>query len=106
MNSGRGLAPRAGSGAGGGSRDEAQARIDEAISALGGDLQAEGAVLDGDVVTMLVEDTKGDDLLFTGSGAKGPFRRVLLGSISKHLLRDAACPVLVVPRGSGEGGEA
>jgi len=31
---------------------------------------------------------------------------VLLGSVSTHLLRDAACPVVVVPRGSGEGGGA
>ncbi|HZV72143.1 MAG TPA: universal stress protein [Conexibacter sp.] len=38
-----------------------------------------------------------------GSRAQGPFRRVLLGSVSTHLLRDAACPVIVVPRGSGEG---
>jgi nucleotide-binding universal stress UspA family protein len=83
-------------------RDEAQRRLDEAIAALGSDVVAEGAVLEGDVVTVLTEDAQTDDLLFTGSGAKGPFRRVLLGSISTHLLRDAACPVLVVPRGSGD----
>lgn len=87
-------------------RDEARGRLDEAIAALGSDVVAEGAVLDGDIVTTLVEDAKTDDLLFTGSRAKGPFRRVLLGSISTHLLRDAACPVVVVPRGSGEGGDA
>lgn len=84
-------------------RDEAQRRLDEAIAALGSDVAAEGAVLEGDVVTVLTEHAQTDDLLFTGSGAKGPFRRVLLGSISTHLLRDAACPVVVVPRGSGAG---
>ena len=42
------------------------------------------------------------DLLFAGSRGKGPFRRVLVGSVSTHLLRDAVCPVVVVPRGSGE----
>jgi len=84
-------------------RDEARARLDEAIADVAGDVRAEGAVLDGDIVTMLVEDARGDDLLFTGSGAKGPFRRVLLGSVSTRLLRDATCPVVVVPRGSGEG---
>jgi nucleotide-binding universal stress UspA family protein len=84
-------------------RDEARGRIDEAIAALGAGVVAEGAVLDGDIVTGLVEDAKTDDLLFTGSRAKGPFRRVLLGSVSTHLLRDAACPVVIVPRGSGEG---
>jgi nucleotide-binding universal stress UspA family protein len=83
-------------------RDEARGRLDDAIAALGSGVVAEGAVLDGDIVTTLVEDAKTDDLLFTGSRAKGPFRRVLLGSVSTHLLRDAACPVVIVPRGSGE----
>ena len=83
-------------------RDEARAALDEVIAGLGPDVRADSAVLDGDVVTVLAEDAKTDDLLFTGSRAKGPFRRVLLGSVSTHLLRDAACPVVVVPRGSGE----
>lgn len=83
-------------------RREARERLDEAISALGPGVVAEGAVLDGDVVASLVEDSHADDLLFTGSRAQGPFRRVLVGSISTHLLREAACPVVVVPRGSGE----
>lgn len=83
-------------------RGQARERLDEAIAALGPGVQAEGAVLDGDVVTSLVEDSHCDDLLFTGSRAQGPFRRVLVGSISTHLLREAACPVVVVPRGSGE----
>jgi len=85
-------------------RDEAQARLDDAVAELGPGVVAEAAVLDGDIVSVLVEDAKTDDLLFTGSRAKGPFRRVRLGSVSTHLLRDAACPVVVVPRGSGEGG--
>ena len=84
-------------------RDEARAALDEVIAGLGPGVSADSAVLDGDVVSVLVEDAQADDLLFTGSRAKGPFRRVLLGSVSTHLLRDAACPVVVVPRGSGEG---
>lgn len=87
-------------------RGQARERLDEAIAALGPGIVAEGAVLDGDVVTSLVEDSHCDDLLFTGSRAQGPFRRVLVGSISTHLLREAACPVVVVPRGSGESGDA
>jgi nucleotide-binding universal stress UspA family protein len=82
-------------------RGEARGRLEEAIAALGPDISAEGAVLDGDIVAALVDDAKGDDLLFAGSRAKGPFRRVLLGSVSTHLLREAPCPVVVVPRGSG-----
>jgi nucleotide-binding universal stress UspA family protein len=85
-------------------REEARGRLDEAIGALGAGVAAEGAVLEGDVVAALAGDTRADDLLFAGSRAKGPFRRVLLGSVSTRLLREAACPVVVVPRGSGEGG--
>jgi nucleotide-binding universal stress UspA family protein len=85
-------------------RQEAHRELDEAIAALGPDVRAEGAVLDGDIVGTLVEDSHANDLLFTGSRAQGPFRRVLVGSVSTHLLREAACPVVVVPRGSGDGG--
>lgn len=87
-------------------RDGARARLDEAIGELEPGMDAEAAVLEGDVVTALVADAQADDLLFTGSGAKGPFRRVLLGSVSTRLLREASCPVVVVPRGSGEGERA
>jgi nucleotide-binding universal stress UspA family protein len=81
-------------------RNEARGALDDAIAGLGEGVDAEGVVLDGDIVTSLVEDSQAEDLLVTGSGAKGPFRRVLLGSVSTHLLRDAACPVVVVPRGT------
>lgn len=82
-------------------RGQAHERLDEAIAPLVGraGLAVEGAVLDGDIVGSLLEDAKGDDLLFTGSRAQGPFRRVLVGSVSTRLLRDAPCPVVIVPRG-------
>lgn len=83
-------------------REDARLRLDEAIAALDPEVDAEGVVLDGDPVATLVEESSADDVLFTGSRGQGPFRRVLLGSVSTHLLRDAACPVIVVPRGSGE----
>jgi nucleotide-binding universal stress UspA family protein len=38
------------------------------------------------------------DLLVVGSRGHGPVRRLLLGSTSTRLVRDARCPVLVVPR--------
>jgi nucleotide-binding universal stress UspA family protein len=49
----------------------------------------------------MLASSSGDlDLLVVGSRAYGPLRRVLLGSTSTHLFREAACPVLVVPRGA------
>jgi nucleotide-binding universal stress UspA family protein len=38
------------------------------------------------------------DLLVMGSRAQGPVRRLLLGSTSTQLVREARCPVLIVPR--------
>ncbi|MDW5595676.1 universal stress protein [Conexibacter stalactiti] len=82
-------------------RDAARERLDDAVAKLEG-LTVDAAVVDGDPANVLLEDSEHDDLLFTGSGGKGPFRRVLLGSVSTTLLREAACPVVIVPRGSGE----
>lgn len=87
------------------SRRAAKERLDEAVAQLS-DLTVDAAVLDGDPAVVLLDDSEHDDVLFTGSGAKGPFRRVLLGSVSTTLLREAACPVVIVPRGSGEGSPA
>jgi nucleotide-binding universal stress UspA family protein len=42
---------------------------------------------------------RGIDLLVCGSRGYGPVRRVLLGTVSAALLRQASVPVLVTPRG-------
>lgn len=83
-------------------RRSARERLDAAVAGIDG-VPVDSAVLDGDPAIVLLEDAHQDDLLVTGSGGKGPFRRVLLGSVSTTLLREAACPVVIVPRGSGEG---
>ena len=52
----------------------------------------------GGPVAVLSDEAKTLDLLVLGSRAYGPVRRVLLGSVSGPLVRQAPCPVLVVPR--------
>ncbi|HEU4658267.1 MAG TPA: universal stress protein [Capillimicrobium sp.] len=59
---------------------------------------AETEVRAGDVVEELVDLSRSVDLLVLGSRAYGPVRRVLLGSTSHRLVREAHAPVLVVPR--------
>lgn len=84
-------------------REEARRRLDEAVARFAGSgLAVEGAVRDGDPGEVLVDESGADDLLVTGSRGQGAFRRVLLGSVSTHLLRHAVCPVVIVPRGPGE----
>ena len=47
-------------------------------------------------------DISGDfDLMIVGSRTYGPLRRTLLGSTTCRLMRAAACPILVLPRGAG-----
>ena len=43
------------------------------------------------------------DVMFVGSRGWGPPRRVMAGSTARHLAHDAACPVLVSPRGASTG---
>ena len=82
-------------------RERARELLDNACAGVEG-VPVEGAVVEGDPAEVLIEDAVADDLLVTGSRGNGPFRRVLLGSISTRLLRKAGCPVMVVPRGTGE----
>lgn len=56
-------------------------------------------VLEGKPAEGLVARSDGLDLLVLGSRGWGPVRRLLLGSTSEHVVRDAGSAVLVVPRG-------
>ena len=51
----------------------------------------------GRPATELARRSGGLDLLVVGSRGHGPVRRLLLGSTSTRLVREARCPVLVVP---------
>jgi nucleotide-binding universal stress UspA family protein len=55
---------------------------------------------DGDPVRELVDASAGLDLLVLGSRGHGPLRRLLLGSVSAHVVRHAACPLLLLPQGA------
>ena len=71
-------------------------QLDEAASAL--DQSAETQLLDGNPARTLIEQSKHLELLIVGSRGYGPVRSVVLGSVSRALAREAACPVIVVPR--------
>lgn len=51
----------------------------------------------GAAAPSLLEFSSRVDLLVLGSRAYGPARRMLLGSTSDAVVRDAACPVLILP---------
>ena len=48
---------------------------------------------------MLADHSAYLDLLVTGSRGYGPLHSVLAGGVSGRVLRNAQCPVIIVPRG-------
>ena len=77
-------------------RQEAQASLDRTAQALGGDVARR--IEYGDPAAEIVRVAEDDDydVVVVGSHGSGFVKRVLLGSVSQHLLHHAPCPVLVV----------
>jgi nucleotide-binding universal stress UspA family protein len=83
-------------------QQEGGEELDEAIQTLQGlGVQASGDVEVGSPVEELVALSSAVDLVVVGSRGWGPVRRLLLGSTSERLVREAACPVIAVPRPEG-----
>ena len=69
----------------------ASAELDDGV-------EVESRLLRGDPAHALARESGALGLLICGSRARGPLRRVMLGSVSAAVVRSASCPVLVVPR--------
>lgn len=73
--------------------------VREALDAVDPALAVEPVRLDGDPALELGRACERDvDLLVIGSRSYGPLTRVLLGSVSRALVKKAVCPVLVTRR--------
>jgi nucleotide-binding universal stress UspA family protein len=76
-----------------------QTRLNVAVAELPLELRALPVFERGDPVHKLLEAADmGVDLLVLGSRGFGPVMRLLIGSVSSRVIREAPCPVLVVPR--------
>jgi nucleotide-binding universal stress UspA family protein len=80
-------------------RELARSDIAEAQATLG-DREVETEIREGAPITEISAASETLDLLYVGSRTYGPAKRVLLGSVSAQLVEEAACPVIVTPRGS------
>lgn len=78
--------------------EQIEASLAEAVDGSEHDAAAE--VQAGDAADCLTEASQGLDLLVLGSRGYGPLLRVMLGGVSLKVMRAAACPLVVVPRGS------
>ena len=82
-------------------RADADRALSERIGHLSARLyDAEGTVQVGRPVDRLITMTEALDVMVVGSRGYGPLKAVLLGGVSGQLIRSAACPVIVVPRGA------
>jgi len=77
-----------------------KASLDRCVAELPDDVRAEPAFVAGPPARELADFSQTVDVLLVGSRGYGPARAVLLGGISHALVHDAACPVIVLPRGS------
>jgi nucleotide-binding universal stress UspA family protein len=79
---------------------ETKADVERVAGELGGSVPVHLETIRGDPSRVLIERSNDLDILMLGSRAYGPMRHVLLGSVSARVMREAHCPVLVVPRGT------
>jgi nucleotide-binding universal stress UspA family protein len=84
-------------------RHESEAR--DVLGRVAGDLDPDVDVLFNDPAEGLIAATRHIDLLIMGSRARGPRRAVVLGSVSRKVAERSACPVVIIPRGTGEAAE-
>jgi nucleotide-binding universal stress UspA family protein len=78
---------------------EHRSRLTKAITTLGAGVAVEPIVVEGDPVAVLAEQSRALGLLVLGSRGYGPLHAVLVGAVSSELLKRAACPTIVIPRG-------
>jgi nucleotide-binding universal stress UspA family protein len=81
----------------------ASADLDAATAtALGAEpaIEIEKRLVEGDAREALVSESEGADLVVVGSHGRSGIKAALLGSVSRHVVERAACPVVVVKASS------
>ena len=78
-------------------QQEAQAGLERTARALGGNVERRIEYGDPAAEICRVATEGSYDVVVVGSHGSGFVKRVLLGSVSQHVMHHAPCPVLVVP---------
>ncbi|HEX5029534.1 MAG TPA: universal stress protein [Gaiellaceae bacterium] len=80
-------------------KDAARAALDAAVDeVLGGEqgVEVERKLAEGDAGDVLVAESADAELLVVGSHGRSGFKAAILGSVSRHVVAHASCPVVVV----------
>lgn len=81
-------------------RAELREALDDVVAEESEEPRIEGVLLEGSPGEVLATQSAELDLLVTGSRGYGPRAAVMLGTTTHALMRNAACPGLVLPRGT------
>ena len=78
--------------------DVANAILESALESLGDEpgIEVERRTVEGDAGEAIVAESKGADLVVVGSHGRSGLTAALLGSVSRHVVDHALCPVVVV----------
>ena len=84
--------------------EAAKIALDDAVAgALGADpVDVDRRLVEGDAGEALVAESKEAELVVVGSHGRSGFKAALLGSVSRHVVDHAACPVVVVKSSPAE----
>jgi nucleotide-binding universal stress UspA family protein len=93
-----GLRPQKGAMLQGRQRGEVEAALERAVAELPAGVEVETELHVENPADVLLRISEHVDLLVCGSRGYGPLRSVLLGGVSRRLVDEAGCPVLVLPR--------
>jgi nucleotide-binding universal stress UspA family protein len=86
-------------------QDSASEELEAAVAKLERLPEIEADFSVGNAARVLADASEQVDLLLVGSRGYGPLHAVVVGGVSGRLVREAACPVIVLPRGVGQDGE-
>jgi nucleotide-binding universal stress UspA family protein len=80
-------------------RDAATTELAALIDAVAGDRAAgvDRVVVEAPAGEGILEHAKDAELIVVGTRAHGTLAEIVLGSVSRHVVRHAHCPVVVVP---------